>query len=125
MAVSLESRAPLLDHRVVEFALKLPWKLRGGAGNDKLVLKHLLYRLVPKEVVDRPKMGFSIPIANWLRTDLRTWAEELLHDDSAHRDGLIERRVLLTMWEAHQARRADRSAALWAVLAFLSWRCGA
>jgi asparagine synthase (glutamine-hydrolysing) len=122
MCVSLESRAPLLDHRVVRFALQLPWALRGGAGNEKRVLRHLLYRLVPRALVDRPKMGFSVPLAAWLQAELRPWAEALIHDNAAHRDGLFDRAALLRLWNDQCSRTADRSVLLWSVLMFLAWR---
>lgn len=122
MSVSLESRAPLLDHRVVEFACRLPWSMRGGDGNRKVALRHLLYRLVPQPLVDRPKMGFSVPVAAWLRNELRPWAEGLLADDRAHRDGLIDRAALAACWKEHRDGRTDRSPLLWSALMFLAWR---
>jgi asparagine synthase (glutamine-hydrolysing) len=122
MSVSLESRAPLLDHRVVEFACRLPWSIRGGDGNRKRVLRHLLYRLVPQRLVDRPKMGFSVPIAAWLRNELKPWAQALLADESAHRDGLLDRAALAARWTEHADGRADRSPLLWSALMFLAWR---
>lgn len=122
MSVSLESRAPLLDHRVVEFSCRLPWSMRGGDGNRKVVMRHLLYRLVPQALVDRPKMGFSVPIADWLRNGLRPWAEALIADDRAHRDGLIDRAALATYWKEHLDGQADRSPLLWSALMFFAWR---
>ncbi|MCS6947444.1 MAG: asparagine synthase C-terminal domain-containing protein, partial [Steroidobacteraceae bacterium] len=122
MSVSLESRAPLLDHRVVEFACRIPWSMRGGSGNRKILLRHLLYRLVPRRLVDRPKMGFSVPLARWLRGELRPWAESLLADNHAHRDGLIERKALAAAWQEHLAGFRDRSPFLWSALMFLAWR---
>lgn len=122
MSVSLESRAPLLDHRVVEFSCRLPWSMRGGDGNRKVVMRHLLYRLAPQAFVDRPKMGFSAPIADWLRHELRPWADALLADDRAHRDGLIDRAALAACWKEHLDGRADRSPLLWSALMFFAWR---
>lgn len=122
MAVSLESRAPLLDHRVVELSCRLPWSMRGGDGNRKVAMRHLLYRLVPRPLVDRPKMGFSVPIAAWLRNELKPWAEALLADDRAHRDGLIDRAALAACWKEHLDGRTDRSPLLWSALMFLAWR---
>lgn len=122
MSVGLESRAPLLDHRVVEFACRLPWSMRGGDGNRKVAMRHLLYRLVPQALVDRPKMGFSVPIAAWLRNELKPWAEALLDDDRVHRDGLIDRAALCACWKEHLDGRVDRSPLLWSALMFLAWR---
>lgn len=122
MAVSLESRAPLLDHRVVELSCRLPWSVRGADGNRKIAMRHLLYRLVPHPLVDRPKMGFSVPIAAWLRNELKPWAEALLADDRAHRDGLIDRAALAARWNEHLDGRTDRSPLLWSALMFLAWR---
>jgi asparagine synthase (glutamine-hydrolysing) len=122
MSVSLESRAPLLDHRVVEFSCRLPWSMRGGSGNRKVLMRHLLYRLVPQPLVDRPKMGFSVPIAAWLRRELKPWAEALIHDDRAHRDGLIDRAAFTARWREHLDGRADHSPLLWSALMFFAWR---
>ncbi|HEU0199644.1 MAG TPA: asparagine synthase (glutamine-hydrolyzing) [Burkholderiaceae bacterium] len=122
MAVSLESRAPLLDHRLVEFACRLPWSMRAAGTNKKKVLRQLLYRYVPKPLVDRPKMGFSVPIASWLRKELRPWAEELIAGKAGRDDVLIDRNALQARWVEHQERRADRSPMLWAALMYLAWR---
>ena len=122
MAVSLESRAPLLDHRVAEFATRLPWSMRGGRGNEKRALRHLLYRHVPRPLVDRPKMGFSVPIARWLRNELRPWAEDLLASELLGSDPFIAPAALRAQWVEHVEGRADRSALLWSALMYLAWR---
>jgi asparagine synthase (glutamine-hydrolysing) len=85
-------------------------------------MRRLLYRLVPQPLVDRPKMGFSVPIAAWLRNELKPWAEALIKDDYAHRDGLIDRAALAACWNEHVDGRADRSPLLWSALMFLAWR---
>jgi len=121
MAVSLESRAPLLDHRVVEFAGRLPWAWRGGKGNEKRILRQLLYRYVPQTLVDRPKMGFSVPIAAWLRNDLRTWADDLLASEKLRRDGFFNASTVQMIWHEHRSGAADRSNVLWSILMFQSW----
>ena len=122
MAVSLEVRAPLLDHRVVEFSWRLPQrlKLRGNLG--KWILRQVLYRRVPKEIVERPKMGFSVPIDRWLRGPLRRWADSLLFSEDLGRDGLLEPGEILRTWRDLQAGRRPAGAGLWAVIMFQAWR---
>jgi asparagine synthase (glutamine-hydrolysing) len=122
MAVSLEIRAPLLDHRVVEFSWRLPraLKLRGNLG--KWVLRQVLHRRVPKEIVERPKMGFSVPIDRWLRGPLREWGEALLAPDELARSGLLDPSVVARAWRELQDGRRPAGAALWAVIMFQAWR---
>jgi asparagine synthase (glutamine-hydrolysing) len=119
MAVALEARAPLLDHRVVTFGWRLPqrFKLRNGVG--KWALRQLLYRYVPQSLVDRPKMGFAVPVAEWLRGPLHDWAADMLV--SADSSGRFQPRVLDTLWRQHVTRRQDNSSLLWPVLMFQSW----
>jgi asparagine synthase (glutamine-hydrolysing) len=121
MAVSLEVRAPLLDHRVVEFAWRLPrnMKLRDGAG--KWALRQVLYRRVPRQLVERPKMGFTVPIDRWLRGALRRWAEPLLGRDALLASGLDPAPVAAAWTDLQQGRRQS-GAALWAVLMFQAWK---
>lgn len=120
MANSLETRAPLLDHRIVEFALSLPqaYKLQGR--QQKKVLKAVLYRQVPQSLVDRPKMGFSIPLRSWLRTELRDWAEGLLANIPA-RDSAYDKAAIMTMWREHLASERDHTERLWGVLSLLNF----
>jgi asparagine synthase (glutamine-hydrolysing) len=122
MAASLEVRAPLLDHRVVEFSWRLPHglKLRDGVG--KWILRQVLYRRVPSAMVERPKMGFSVPIDRWLRGPLKTWAEELLTAKALGRDGLLAPAEILRTWREFQSGRRPAGARLWAVIMFQSWR---
>ena len=122
MAVSLEVRAPLLDHRIVEFSWRLTpaLKLRGRIG--KWVLRQILYRRVPRHIVDRPKMGFSVPIDRWLRGPLREWAEDLLSADTIARGGLLNPAPIARAWEELQQGRRRTGAALWAVVMFQGWR---
>jgi len=121
MAVSLEVRAPLLDHRVVEFSWRLPrsLKLRGTTG--KWILRQLVYRRVPKAIVDRPKMGFSVPIDRWLRGPLRDWAADLTSPDALRRDGLFEPAPIADAWRDLVDGRRQTGAALWAVVMFQAW----
>ena len=120
MACSLETRAPLLDHGIVEFALSLPlhYKLRARTG--KSVLRDVLYRHVPRALVDRPKMGFSIPVRHWLRRELREWGEELLATIPAD-SHLLDKRGVDRIWRDHQAGQRDRTEQLWPVLMLAAW----
>jgi asparagine synthase (glutamine-hydrolysing) len=122
MAVSLESRAPLADHRVVEFALKIPenQKIRGGIG--KWILREVLGNYVPRNLVDRPKAGFAIPIGSWLRGDLRDWAENLLDPANLGRMDFLELKEVRDAWTQHLKGQGNRQHSLWAVLMFESWR---
>lgn len=122
MAVSLEARVPLLDHRVVEFAWRLPlhMKIRDGVG--KWILRQVLYRYVPRELVERPKMGFSVPIETWLRGPLRPWAEELLSREALEADGILDADVVRHEWQLLLTRRRANALAIWAVVMFQAWR---
>jgi asparagine synthase (glutamine-hydrolysing) len=121
MAVSLEVRAPLLDHRVVEFAWRLPRSLKLRDNVGKWALRQVLYRRVPRHLVERPKMGFSVPIDRWLRGPLRTWAERLLSRDAMANSGLSPEPVARA-WRDLQDGRRRSGTALWAVLMFQAWR---
>ncbi len=121
MAVSLEVRPPLLDHRVVEFAFSLPLHLRLRGGETKWLLRRVLDRYVPRKLVERPKMGFAIPLADWLRGPLRDWAEDLL-DPQYLGGGLLDVRAVRTLWNAHLVGRRNQAYALWTILMFEAWR---
>lgn len=121
MACSLEARAPLLDPRVAELAWRLPlgWKLRGSEG--KWLLRQLAYRHVPQALLDRPKMGFGVPVGAWLKGPLRPWAEALLEPAQLAAEGLDPRTVQRT-WREHQAGTRDWQYRLWPLLMYLAWR---
>jgi asparagine synthase (glutamine-hydrolysing) len=121
MAVSLETRVPLLDHRVVEFALRLPWQMKVRNGVRKWILREVLYRHVPRHLVDGPKRGFAIPIGEWLRGPLRGWADELLAPDRIVADGFFRYEPIAAKWRQHQRGAYDWSYPLWAVLMFQAW----
>jgi len=115
MANSLETRAPLLDHRIIEFAYRLPLEYKLHRGTGKKVLREVLYHHVPKQLVDRPKMGFSIPLAAWLRNELRPWAENLLNqipNDSQY----FNKPMIDQIWEEHVIGLRDHTEQLWGIL---------
>jgi asparagine synthase (glutamine-hydrolysing) len=122
MAVALEARVPLLDHRVVEFAWRLPARLKMRYGKGKWLLRQLLYRRVPKSLVERPKSGFAIPLGTWLRGPLRPWAEELLMEERLSAGGLLNAAPIRARWQEHLEGRRNWHASLWTVLMFQAWR---
>jgi len=122
MAVSLEARAPLLDHRVAEFAWSLPLDLKIHNGDAKWLLRQVLYRHVPKALVDRPKSGFGIPLGDWLRTDLRDWAEHLLDESTLTASGYLNPAPIRALWASHLSGTRNAQYALWNVLMFEAWR---
>ncbi len=122
MAVSLESRAPLLDHRVFELAWRMPPALRTMVGGGKAALKRVLESHVPKAITDRPKMGFGVPIQAWLRGPLRQWGSDLLDEGRIRDDGVFHPRAVRQKWDEHQAGIRDWQYLLWDVLMFQAWR---
>jgi asparagine synthase (glutamine-hydrolysing) len=121
MAVSLEVRPPILDHRVVEFAWSLPTEYLLRDGEKKWLLRRVLDRYVPRELVDRPKMGFGVPIASWLRGPLRGWCEDLLHA-ADFGGGILDPHAVRELWLDHQERGRNWGYALWAIFMFEAWR---
>ena len=122
MAVSLEARIPLLDHRIIEFASRLPLSLKLRRGEGKWLLRQVLYHYVPKQLVERPKQGFGMPIAQWLRGPLRDWAEALLDARRLSEEGTLDPLPIRQKWTEHLSGTTRWDYNLWTVLMFQSWR---
>ncbi len=122
MVVGLEGRVPLLDHRVAEFAWRLPLAWRTDERQGKVLLRRVLARYVPRPLFERPKMGFEIPIAAWLRGALRQWADDLLSPGSLQRGGFFDPRAVGRVWQAHRSGREDNGHLVWSLLMFEAWR---
>lgn len=121
MAVSLEARVPLLDHRVVQFAWRLPMSLRVRDGKEKWLLRQVLFQYVPPAIVERPKMGFGMPVGQWLRGPLRAWADELLDSHRLRQEGFFNPVEVRQAWQDHLSGRRNRQYELWDVLMFQAW----
>ncbi|MEG1324238.1 MAG: asparagine synthase C-terminal domain-containing protein, partial [Janthinobacterium sp.] len=121
MGVSLETRVPFLDHRVVEFAWRLPQSMKLRNGQTKWALREVLYRHVPKAMIERPKMGFGVPIGKWLRGPLRDWAEALLDESRLRRDGFFHTDMIRQRWDEHLSGERNWEHHLWSILMFNAW----
>tara|TARA_Y100001937_G_scaffold72490_1_gene98619 strand:+ start:6412 stop:8331 length:1920 start_codon:yes stop_codon:yes gene_type:complete len=121
MAVSLETRVPFLDHKVFEHAWRLPLSVKIRNGQSKWCLRKILYKYVPKKMIERPKMGFSMPLDVWLRGPLKGWAEALLEDNRLRDEGFFNADIIREMWQEHLSGKRNWQYHLWDVLMFQSW----
>lgn len=121
MGVSLETRIPLLDHRIVEFACAVPLSMKIKQQTGKHILRHILYQHVPKELIERPKMGFDVPIAQWLRHELREWVEDLLNPTRLKQEGFLYPESIWQYWQEHRQGHRNWAFPLWDILMFQAW----
>ena len=121
MSVSLETRTPFLDHRLVELAWRLPHSFKLNNSQGKLILREILNDYVPKNLIDRPKAGFCIPVGDWLRGPLRCWAEELIREDKINTQGFFYYDPIIKTWNEHLSNSHDHTHKLWSILMFQSW----
>jgi len=121
MATGLETRAPMLDHRFVELAWRMPLCYKVRHGQSKWILRQVLYRYLPKSLIERPKMGFGVPLAEWLRGSLREWAANLLDETRLEQEGYFHVELVRSMWHEHLSGKKDWHHHLWAVLMFQAW----
>lgn len=121
MGVSLESRVPFLNHRVIEFAWQLPLSMKVKNGQGKYILRRVLHQYVPDELIERPKMGFGVPIDSWLRGPLKKWAEDLINFDRLSKEGFISSNVVQEKWEQHLSGKRNWQHYLWNILMFQAW----
>ena len=121
MANSLETRAPFLDHKIAEFSFSLPIDMKLRNGESKWILKQILKRYVPKNLFERKKMGFSIPIDNWLRGSLKNWAGDLMSEENLSKVDFLDAKSINNAWSAHLKGKGNFQYPLWNILMFLSW----
>jgi len=121
MAVALETRVPFLDHRVAEVASRIPLSMKIREGRGKAILRKLLGRYVPTELIDRPKSGFAVPVGEWIKGPLRGWAEDLLDPTAMRSEGWFDAELIAARWQEHLSGRRDSTAAIWAILMFQAW----
>lgn len=121
MSVSLETRVPFLDHRVVELSSQIPLNMKIRNNKGKWIIRELLYKYVPKQLIDRPKTGFGIPIGDWIRGPLKGWAEDLLTPEKIISQGYFQSEPIQKMWKEHLSGEYDWTPRLWGILMFQSW----
>jgi len=122
MGTSLETRSPFLDPDVISLSMRLPMHMKIRDGEGKWALRQVLYKYVPKDIIDRPKEGFAIPVGLWLRGPLREWVEDLLSNNNLAKDGMFNSDVILKAWKEHLSGKKDWTNLLWTILMFQSWK---
>ncbi len=122
MYASLETRAPFLDHELVEFADRLPYRLKLHGLTTKYILKKTMEGKLPPHIIDRKKKGFSVPVGAWLRGPLNKWAEGILTDAEGASGGILSSEYVRTLWREHSSGRRDHRKKLWNLIVFLEWR---
>ena len=121
MGVSLEARVPLIDHRVFEFAWRLPFEMKVRDGQSKWILRQLVDRMIPSELMARPKAGFGIPIGDWLRGPLKDWAGDLLEEGKIRREGYFDVNKVSRKWNEHLDGSGSWQYDIWDILMFQAW----
>jgi asparagine synthase (glutamine-hydrolysing) len=121
MSVSLETRIPFLDHHLIEFIWQLPIRLKSRNGNSKWILKEILSRHLPRTYFERPKHGFSIPLAKWLRGQLREWGEDMLNEPRLRQEGYFDPVIVRKAWQEHLSGKVNWANKLWIILMFQAW----
>ena len=121
MAVGLETRVPFLDHRVAELAARMPMRMKIDGGIGKLIVRRLLHGIAPRELFERPKAGFGIPVGEWIKGPLRPWAEALLDRSRLHQEGFFDADAIHSRWQDHVGGRRDSTSAIWSILMFQAW----
>ena len=121
MSTALETRAPFLDHKLVEAAWELPDQHLFNKKNGKYILRELLLKYLPKKLFERPKQGFTIPIDRWLRNDLKDWAEDLLSPPKIKFYGFLDESAVISIWNEHQSKQYNHGHKLWTILMFQLW----
>ena len=121
MGVSLETRVPFLDHKIVELAWRVPPEMKINKGNGKIILRNILYKYVPKKLIERPKAGFSIPLGEWLKGPLKDWAEPLLDKSRIEKEGNLNAENVQIIWKEHLSGKRNWTFRLWSILMFQSW----
>lgn len=122
MASSLETRVPLLDHRIIEFAFRIPLSMKLREGKTKWLLRQVLYRHVPEHLIERPKMGFGIPLGNWLRGPLRDWAESLINQHRIQQEGIFKTDAIQNIWKQVLSDQGNQPYLAWNILMFQAWK---
>jgi asparagine synthase (glutamine-hydrolysing) len=121
MSVSLETRVPYLDHNLVEFIMSLPLEMKIRDGSSKWILRQVLYRHLPQQLMERPKMGFSVPVGEWIKGPMKEWAEDFLSQERLKKEGYFNAKTVGKMWQRHLSGKSNCTHELWNVLIFQAW----